>query len=123
MTVAAPAAYACRMTTEALVVVTTCENANAARVLATELVTLRLAACVNALPQASSTYRWAGKIERSEECVLLIKTTRARLPAVTDTIEARSTYELPEILTVRVDGGSPDYLRWLETSVAPEEAT
>lgn len=122
MTLAVRAAYPCAMSTEALLVMTTCEDAKAARVLATELVSLRLAACVNALPHVSSTYTWNGRIEHSDECLLLIKTTRARLPAVADTIKARSSYELPEVLTVGIDGGSPEYLRWVQTSVAPEGA-
>jgi periplasmic divalent cation tolerance protein len=101
-----------------LLVMTTCANAEDARELAAALVGDRLAACVNAIPRVSSTYRWAGKIEVADECLLLIKTTRARYPALAASIKARSKYELPEILAVGVDAASDEYLRWIATSVA-----
>jgi periplasmic divalent cation tolerance protein len=106
------------MPAEPLLVMTTCADAAEARELATALVAQRLAACVNSLPHVSSTYRWEGKIERSEECLVLIKTTRDRLAELELEIKARSRYELPEVLAVRVDGGSTEYLRWVEASVA-----
>jgi periplasmic divalent cation tolerance protein len=96
---------------------TTCASADQARELAAALVGDRLAACVNALPQVSSTYRWEGKIDVAEECLVLIKTTRARFTAVELAIKARSTYELPEILAVRIETGSAEYLRWIGAGV------
>ena len=97
---------------------TTCASADQARALAAALVAKRLAACVNTLPQVSSTYRWEGKIEVADECLLLIKTTRARYAALEREIKVQSAYELPEIVAVRLDGGSSEYLQWLATSVA-----
>lgn len=104
---------------EFLLVVTTCADAEQGRDLATALVRERLAACVNAVPRVSSTYRWDGKIEHADECLLLIKTTRDRFEALEQAIKARSRYDLPEILAVQVDGGSAEYLRWVEASVQP----
>ena len=48
-----------------------------ARRLAAQLISRRLAACVNALPGVESTFRWKGKIERCRETLLLIKIGRA----------------------------------------------
>jgi periplasmic divalent cation tolerance protein len=102
-----------------LLVLTTCADAEQGRDLATALVREQLAACVNAVPRVSSTYRWDGKIEHADECLLLIKTTRDRFTALEQAIKARSRYSLPEILVVQVDGGSAEYLRWVEDSVQP----
>jgi periplasmic divalent cation tolerance protein len=102
-----------------LLVVTTCADAEQARDLAMALVRERLAACVNAVPRVSSTYRWQGKIEHTDECLLLIKTTRGRFEALEQAIKARSSYELPEIIAVEVERGSEDYLRWVDSSVQP----
>ena len=107
------------MEADYLLVVTTCADAEQGHDLATALVRERLAACVNSVPRVSSTYRWDGKIEQSEECLLLIKTTRERFGALEQAIKARSRYELPEIIAVQVDRGSAEYLRWLEASVQP----
>jgi periplasmic divalent cation tolerance protein len=102
-----------------LLVVTTCADAEQGRDLATALVRDRLAACVNAVPRVSSTYRWDGKIEHADECLLLIKTTRDRFEALEQAIKARSSYELPEIVAVEIERGSDEYLRWVESSVQP----
>src|SRR4051812_29655799 len=48
------------------------------------LVDGRLAACVNLLPAMESLYRWDGKIEQERERQLAIKTSRARVPALSD---------------------------------------
>jgi len=101
---------------EPLLVITTCGAADADR-MASALVEGRLAACVNALRGAVSTYRWEGRIARDEETVLLIKTTAARYPAVEAAIRELSGYELPEVVAVRVDRGLPGYLDWIAESV------
>jgi periplasmic divalent cation tolerance protein len=101
---------------------TTCADVEQGRELAAVLVGERLAACVNAVPRVSSTYWWDGRIEHADECLLLIKTTRDRFPALEQAIKARSRYELPEILAVAVVGGSAEYLRWVQASVAVLES-
>ena len=42
-----------------------------------------------------STYRWQGAVEHADEVLLLIKTTRVRMPAVQERIVALHPYELP----------------------------
>jgi periplasmic divalent cation tolerance protein len=108
-----------RVKADVLLVVTTCADAEHGRDLAAALVRERLAACVNAVPRVSSTYRWDGKIEQADECLLLIKTTRDRFEALEQAIKARSSYELPEIIAVEVERGSDEYLHWVESSVRP----
>jgi periplasmic divalent cation tolerance protein len=105
------------MSAEPLIVLTTCGDPREAERLATELVEMRLAACVNALPQVASTYRWNAAVERSEEVLLLIKTTRERYPELEARIRSRSSYELPEVLAVPIAGGSPEYLGWIRSSL------
>jgi periplasmic divalent cation tolerance protein len=102
---------------QALVVLTTCANAEEARSLAEALVTEQLAACVSALGGITSTYRWQGQLKRDQESLLIIKTTEARFAAVEQLIHERSSYELPEVLAVGVVTGSADYLSWLEAAV------
>lgn len=106
------------MASESLLVLTTCSSAAEADSLATALVERRLAACVNALGEVTSTYRWQGSVAREQENLLLIKTTAERYPALEQAIQELSGYELPEILAVRVAAGSEGYLAWLAGSVA-----
>lgn len=91
-----------------------------AQQIARALVEHSLAACVQIIGPINS-YRWQGAVEESEEWLCLIKSTRARYAQIEATIQARHSYETPEILAVPVVDGSADYLRWLDASVVSEE--
>jgi periplasmic divalent cation tolerance protein len=85
--------------------------------IARELVERRLAACVNVLPQMTSVYRWRGEVERNEEILLVIKTTRARFEELKQAILSMHTYELPEVIGFDIGVGHAEYLAWLEEAV------
>ena len=91
----------------------TCPDLASAERLAEALVGERLAACVNVLPGLRSVYRWRGTVERADEVLLLIKTTRERLDALAARVQALHPYELPELLAVEAAGGLPAYLDWV----------
>lgn len=99
-----------------LFVLTSVPDTKTARLLARGLVSRRLAACVTAIGPAESLYRWKGKVERAREKVLLIKTTRARYAVVEAFIRKTHPYELPEIAVIRIDKGSPEYLKWIQAN-------
>jgi periplasmic divalent cation tolerance protein len=103
---------------DALLVFTNLPDRASAERLAGELVEKRLAACVSILAPCRSTYRWKGGLQADDEHPLLIKTTRARYPALEAAIVAGHPYELPEVLAVPVERGLPAYLDWVagETS-------
>lgn len=67
-----------------LIVLTTVLSADEAASLAEAIVTTRLAACVQILPQMTSVYVWEGKLQKEGEHLLLIKT----LPEKYDELEA-----------------------------------
>lgn len=94
------------------------DDATAARI-AHALVDERLATCVNRLPGVRSTYRWQGAVHDEAEVLLLIKTSRERLPALRERVPALHPYELPELIAVEVAGGLPAYLDWVAAGVAP----
>ena len=96
---------------------TTCRDVRQARRLARALVVERLAACVNVLPGVASVYRWKGKVEEGREVLLLIKSTSARAKRLEARVRELHSYELPEILTLKIEGGSAAYLRWIREGV------
>ena len=108
------------MAAAAMLVLTTCGSAEEAENLAVALVGAREAACVNRINNVTSTYRWQGEVHNDEEIMLLIKTTEDRLANVERTIREHSSYELPELIAVRVDTGSSTYLAWLAGAVTEE---
>jgi periplasmic divalent cation tolerance protein len=103
--------------TDKRIVLCTAGSEDEARKIARHLVEQRLAACVNIVPRMESIYRWQGKLESSEEWLLLIKTTVDRFPAVRDAIRDLHSYELPECIAISIEDGSSGYLEWIAQSV------
>jgi periplasmic divalent cation tolerance protein len=101
-----------------VLVLTTSGNESEAGKIANTLVERRLAACVNIVPRIQSVYRWQGKVETAEEFLLIIKTTKTRSADVKATIRELHSYDLPECIVISIDGGSKEYLKWIEESVS-----
>lgn len=99
------------------IVLSTAGSEDEARKIAHHLVEQRLAACVNIIPGIESVYRWEGKVESNREYLLLIKTSSTMFPEVRDAILELHSYELPECVEIAVEGGSPEYLQWVEESL------
>lgn len=102
-------------------VITTCPDMAVAEALAASLVGERLAACVNILPGARSIYEWQGRIERDEECVLLIKSRSDRLAQLEERLLEQHPYELPELIAVPIEEGLGPYLSWINTQLDKKE--
>jgi periplasmic divalent cation tolerance protein len=100
-----------------LILVTTGGRDDAERI-GEALVVEKLAACCSVVPTVHSFYYWDEQLQREHEALLLIKTLRSLSPAVQDFVRAHHSYELPEILEVPIEGGSSNYLNWLEAQVA-----
>jgi len=106
--------------TDKIVVLSTCASEEEAGKLARALVEQRVAACVNVIPRVRSYYRWRGEIESGEEYLLVIKSSRVRMPALLAALEKEHSYEVPEVIALPVVDGSPGYLDWLQASLADE---
>ncbi len=102
---------------EYLQVTTTCDKKDDAERIAGTLVEKKLAACVQVIGPMTSIYRWQGKIEKAEEWICFIKTTKSAYSELERAITALHPYEIPEILAVPVTAGSRKYLQWLDESV------
>ena len=103
--------------TDKILVFTTAGSEVEASKIARALVERRLAACVNILPRIKSVYRWEEKIEESQEWLLVIKTGQELFDKVRDAIKELHSYELPECISIQIEDGSSEYLRWINTSV------
>ena len=103
-----------------LQVMTTTETREQAADLARGLVEARLAACVQVVGPITSTYRWKGAVEVTEEWLCLIKTTAERFEALAAHIKAHHPYEVPEITAAPLTQGSTDYLAWVSAETAAQ---
>src|SRR4029453_5541236 len=106
------------METRCVIVLTTISRSVDGRELASILVSERLAACVNVLPEMDSIYRWQGAVETERERQVIIKTTEERVEALKVRLHQIHPYEVPEFVVVPIAGGSERYLGWLRESTA-----
>jgi periplasmic divalent cation tolerance protein len=102
-----------------LILVTTGGRDDAER-LGEALVVEHLAACCSVVPTVHSFYYWQGQLKREHEALLLVKTVESRAAAVQEYVLRHHDYEVPEVLQVAVEGGSPAYLSWLAEQVAQQ---
>lgn len=107
---------------EFIVVYVTAGSSEEAERLARSLVEERLAACVNRIKSVQSVYRWQGKVESSEEELLVIKTKKELFRALERRVRALHSYKVPEIIALPIMTGSARYLRWLRGQVEGEES-
>jgi periplasmic divalent cation tolerance protein len=97
-----------------LIVLTTVSDEPQAEKLATAIVELRLAACVQILPRMTSVYVWQGNIEREGEHLLLIKTLAEKYDELEAFIKANHAYETPEIVAIDAERVEQNYAGWLK---------
>ena len=102
------------------IVLTSCPDEACAERIARALVEEGLAACVNILPPMRSVYKWKGKTENASEQLLVIKSATACFPAIRERLRALHPYELPEIISVPIVDGLPEYLAWLNKPESSE---
>ena len=84
-----------------------------AKKIANSLVEERLVACVNIIPNIHSVYRWKGKIESDNECVILAKTSDNNIKKVIKKIKSLNKYELPDIIVLPIIDGLKKYLEYI----------
>jgi periplasmic divalent cation tolerance protein len=98
------------------VVLSTCGSRKEAELIARDILERKLAACVNITP-VSSHYRWKGKIKTNREYLMIIKTRSGVFPRLKRRILALHSYQLPEIISVRIEDGYKEYLDWIDQEV------
>ena len=101
------------MADQILLAISTFPDADTASRVAQTLVEEKFAACANLLPAVHSVYRWKEKIETEAEVIVLFKTIQDRQAAFEEKLRSLHPYEVPELIFVKIDSGSPNYLCWV----------
>ena len=84
-----------------------------ARRIGRELVSSRLAACVNLISGMKSIYRWEGKLQEDRETVLIAKTNAEKVSQLTQRVKAIHSYDCPCVVSLPVTGGNQDFIDWV----------
>ncbi len=102
-----------RYMTGLIQVQTTFSSKDDAEKLAQDLVSWKLAACVQVIA-VRSTYRWKGRVVKELEWLCLIKTKEGLFSEVFRAIKKVHPNDVPEIVALPIERGSKEYLKWLE---------
>jgi periplasmic divalent cation tolerance protein len=100
---------------DAVVCLITAPQADAHRIAST-VIDRKLAACVNIVPLVQSLYWWEGKVEQSDEALLVVKTTRGGVSRLDDLLRRIHPYENFELVALDIVAGSQPYLDWIASS-------
>jgi len=98
-------------------VLTTCPNEEVAKNIALQLVTEKLAACVNIVPNITSIYCWQNEVHCDNEIQLLIKTSDAQFSDLSKEINRLHPYDVVEIIALNIQQGDKQYLNWISNSL------
>ena len=101
-----------------VLVLVTAPDLKTARALARSALEARVIACANLVPRLESHYWWQGRMEKSAEVLMVMKTQRRHVHALEKLILGEHPYDTAEILSLPVDQGTDRYLRWLTESVS-----
>ena len=82
--------------------------------LISDLLSLKLVACANLLPEGSSFYEWKGKLTKEKECVLILKTVKTLYSKLEKVIKEKHPYECPCVLQIAIENGNPAFLNWIQ---------
>jgi periplasmic divalent cation tolerance protein len=87
-----------------------------AKRIARQLIERKLCACTN-LHQIKSIYPWEGKICEEDEVVIIGKTRSDKVEEVIETVRSIHSYEIPCILSFRIESGDGRFLEWVDAWV------
>lgn len=103
--------------TDIYCVFTTAPSSEEANRLAQEIVEQRLAACVQITSPCESIYRWQDQVETAQEFQVQIKTTANLLNELFVFVKESHSYEVPELVAIKLDSVDEDYATWLYKQV------
>lgn len=102
-----------------IVVFVTASSREEARKIGSNLVDLKLVACVNIIPSVQSIFRWKGEICNEEETLMILKTMKDKLDIIIEKIKQLHSYDVPEIIALPIIAGSQEYLDWINQETRP----
>jgi len=101
------------MNSEYIIVLVTAANKVEAEKIAQTLLKERLIACANILNPVTSFFFWSGKIDKAEECLMVMKSRRDLFAELAECLKGLHSYEVPEVLAIPIVEGSAAYLAWM----------
>ena len=102
------------MTTEYLLIFSTCPDKATATSIAHALIKAKLAACVQIGQVVESIYHWDNQLCQSQEVPLQIKCRALDYDDVEQLIVQMHPYDVPELIATPISRSFRPYLQWIE---------
>lgn len=96
------------------IVVTTTPTKDDASNIADKLINKKLAACIS-IKKINSIYQYNNNIVDSIEYELNIKTNIEHYNEIIELITSIHPYDIPQILCIKIEKSTPQYLNWLHS--------
>lgn len=93
-----------------ILILSTFENREEARKIGRKLLNEKLIACYSITP-IESAYWWKGKVEETNEVLMIMKTSK-KFADVEKFIIEHHSYEAPEIIAIKPSEVTEKYLKW-----------
>ena len=106
--------------TYVVVLITTPSKEEAERI-ARDLLSKKLAACVNIVSDVKSLFWWEEKIDEANECLLVIKTRLDQMKELIESVKQIHSYTVPEIIALPIITGNTRYLEWINQTIKKPE--
>ena len=94
------------------IIITTTDSNKSANVIAESLVKDNLSPCVQITTNIHSVYKWKGKLDKSDEILLLIKTIPEKVQDCKKMILRCHNYDVPEIVVTKGEILNDEYRNW-----------
>lgn len=96
-----------------IMITTTFDSKDEADKLMDLLLQQRLVSCCQ-LSNITSSYHWKGKIEKTEEFLLQMKTKKELYKEIEKVILDNHSYEVPQLVAYDIVEGYSEYLKWIK---------
>lgn len=100
------------------VVLVTFPDKEAALAMAKILISEKLAACINILPEMQAVYSWKDELRADSEVQMVIKTLTSKFEVISERIAQLHSYEIAEIIALDIQQGNSPYLNWIKESLS-----
>jgi len=94
------------------IIQTTIDSIELVNSISTILIKNNISPCVQIISNVKSVYNWKGKIEHSNEILLLIKTIPKNVQKCKDTVLKYHKYDIPEFIVMDGNILDDEYVDW-----------
>ena len=100
-----------------ILIYVTCDSVEQAEIIGDKLMMKKFCACVNIFKEMQPMFFWppkSGKIDKSKEVVLLIKSVSSKYDDIEKEVSEIHTYDVPCIFAIPVIAVHDKYWNWLK---------